>query len=72
MDFLVHPPNRKKQIHNSFRGADKHDIFMRKIGLVFASFFRVITVLSALIVLLKKYWNKSAKPKATKISSNNG
>ncbi|GET46302.1 hypothetical protein [Capnocytophaga felis] len=39
MDFLMFPPCKKNQIRNSFRGADKHGIFMRKIELEFGICF---------------------------------
>ncbi|MFK8281353.1 hypothetical protein [Capnocytophaga cynodegmi] len=39
MDFLLFPPSKKGQIRNSFRGANKHGNFMRKIELEFGICF---------------------------------
>lgn len=39
MDFLLFPPSEKDQIRNSFRGANKHGDFMRKIELEFGICF---------------------------------
>lgn len=39
MDFLVAPPSEKHQIRNSFKGANKHGNFLRKIELAFGICF---------------------------------
>ncbi|MDO5106287.1 hypothetical protein [Capnocytophaga sp.] len=66
MDFLLFPPSEKDQIRNSFRGANQHGNFMRKIELEFGICFTLSDYDSTftLDAFTKKVIERINKPKS--------